>query len=372
MKKKSTKKIKKTWNQRNEIVEAFTSYPEKIKTKKSLITLLVAKELEENKTYLRLKKYRNWLNIFSNNELVSVIKLLENGSKKIKWKMEKNLVTDIQNITDKKELEKISKSISKDDGGKIELDNEELSKILNNIDEEDNEYVTNILTSIQKIFEHSEKRMKVAFEDVISKLSKKENQEGIEKLSDLMSKWNLLQISNIGNMVKQRLETIDKFEKLILSEKTYEIRGDNSIHRILEKNMWLIDEELWIVQSNKSLRELLGDNILKKYKDQSNKRPDFACLNLDSNSLKIIEIKRPSLTLTKTEIDQAENYMLIAEDLRGKSYSKITATLIGNQVSDEAKRLIKNRNNIDIITYTEFLQKVRKRYESYLKKLDDI
>ncbi|MBK6609143.1 MAG: hypothetical protein IPO37_02800 [Saprospiraceae bacterium] len=372
MRKKNTKKSKKPWNQRNEIIEAFNSYPEKIKDKKSLITLLIAREIEEEKTYLRLKKFRNWLNIFSNNELISVVKLLESGSKRIKWKMDKKSITDIQNITDKKELEKLSKSISKDDGHKVELDNEELSKILSSIDEEDNEYIVNILDSIQKIFEHSEKKLKVAFEDVISKISKKENQEGIGKLSDLMSKWNLLQISNISNMVKHRLDTIDRFEKLILSEKTYEIRGDNSIHRMLEKNMWLIDEELWIVQSNKSLRELLGDKILKKHKDQSSKRPDFACINLDSNQLKIIEIKKPSLTLTKTEIDQAENYMLIAEDLNGKGYDKITATLIGNQVSEDARRIIKNRKNIDIITYTDFLQKVRKRYGSYLKKLDDI
>ena len=35
---------------------------------------------------------------------------------------------------------------------------------------------------------------------------------------------------------------IERFREAITSDKTFEIRGDNSIHIILEHFMWIVDE----------------------------------------------------------------------------------------------------------------------------------
>ena len=176
-----------------------------------------------------------------------------------------------------------------------------------------------------------------------------------------------MQITSLLQIIKKRLNDIDIFEKMIHDEKTYEINTDKSIHRILERSMWIIDDSYWIVQSNKSLREFIGKEVEKIH---SKKRPDFVCVN-HGNKLVILEIKRPSLELSKEEIDQVELYQRIIRKHKSQNYSSIRIILIGNTISEEAREVVELRKNIEIMTYQDFLESCRKRYEEYLKVVED-
>ena len=191
----------------------------------------------------------------------------------------------------------------------------------------------------------------------------------MQELSDLMDKWNLYQITNLVNILKTRLETIETFEQMIQDEKTYEINTDKSIHRVLEKSMWLIDENYWIVQSNKTLRTFIGDEIIKLNPEYQNKRPDFACVNRE-NKLIIIEIKRPLIELKQKEIDQAELYMRLVKKFKGQKYSSIEVYLVGNKISNEAREISEFRRGIQLKTYNDLLEEAKKRYQEYLKIIE--
>jgi hypothetical protein len=60
---------------------------------------------------------------------------------------------------------------------------------------------------------------------------------------------------------------IGLFEKLVLDDKTYELKGDRSIHRVLAGAMWLVDERNWLMSSNRTLRTLIGRAIQKERRD---------------------------------------------------------------------------------------------------------
>ena len=110
---------------------------------------------------------------------------------------------------------------------------------------------------------------------------------------------------------------------------------------------------------------------MKKHKKESKKRPDFVCSTWE-NKLLIVEIKKPSLTLGKKEIDQIEEYTMIAEDYKSKDFKNVIAKLIGNKISPEGKKLINKRTGIEFLTYNDLISKVKQRYIQYLKKLEEV
>ena len=226
-------------------------------------------------------------------------------------------------------------------------------------------YTFQILDIAQATISDTSERLKTAYKEVIKKIST-QDPKGMHELSDLMEKWNLMQITSLANIVNNRLETISMFEEMIHDDNTYEINTDKSIHRVLEKNMWLINDSYWIAQSNKSLRTFIGDEMLRSDGDYKNKRPDFACVNHDKKLI-VVEIKRPSLTLRKNELDQAELYQRLIKKYKGTTYSGIEVFLIGNKVSEEARDIVELRKGIQIRTYQDFLEKCRKRYQEYLE-----
>jgi hypothetical protein len=130
--------------------------------------------------------------------------------------------------------------------------------------------------------------------------------------------------------------------------------------------MWLIDDKYWIVQSNKSLREFIGAELEKKDRKYQHRRPDFACATF-GNRLIIIEIKRPSIQLTKKELDQLEDYLVLIKKYKGQVYSPIDTYLVGNTISDEARERAALRRGVELLTYQDLLETCRHRYQEYLK-----
>lgn len=241
------------------------------------------------------------------------------------------------------------------------------SKIAELMQKEDPNFLYTLLLSLQPASE----RLKIALQEILAKISKeKDSENAIEKLADFMEEWNLLQVTSLLGILKSRLQTIGTFEQMIHDDNTYELRGDKSIHRVLEKSMWLIDDGYWIVQSNKSLREFIGKELVEKDKKYEKKRPDFACV-IYGNKLIIIEIKRPSVELKKKDLDQVEDYQLIIRKYKAKQYSSVEIFLVGSKISDEARERANLRRGISLMTYQDLLERCRTRYNEYLTILEE-
>ena len=202
-----------------------------------------------------------------------------------------------------------------------------------------------------------------AFLGVVKKLPK-QKQRALEDLELLLEGWSLQVVTNVAQQVKARMDTITLFEEQIQDEKTFEITGDNSIHRILERAMWLIDERYWLLQSNNALRKFIGDEMSKKdRKRYGSKRPDFVCGTID-NKLILLELKRPSHTLTVDDLNQLETYTVVAEQY--KNYSSYEGYLIGTKQDDELTRYLKRRKGFWVLHYADIIEQTQKRYKEFL------
>jgi len=207
-----------------------------------------------------------------------------------------------------------------------------------------------------------------AFLSVLKKLPK-EGKKALEELESLLHSWSLQQITTVAQAIRSRLVTIDLFKNQIQNEQTFEITGNDSIHRILERAMWMIDERYWLLQSNASLREFIGKEMSKKDKKKyGKKRPDFVCGSVD-NSLIIVELKRPSKTLKVDDLNQLEDYLAIIDTYATK-YSDIRAYLVGTKLNDELRRHLRFRRNMRVMTYTDLIDDTEKRYQEYLKSVN--
>ena len=357
---------------RNNILKTF-----KVTGKNGWIHLQIAQSKLDGKKFLRLKKYLNWFSIKNSADLARVERLLQKGNDELGWNSEESIEVEIAeelytlgeltppNLHYSSEIDVSDEVIEL-----FEENPEIIEKLISlKIQGYDFDYLFDILNVFDNVLISTNERLRTAFKEIVEKIAV-EDTKGMQELSDLMGKYNLYQITTIMNLVKYRLETIETLDNMILNEKTYEIKTDDSIHRLLEKNMWLIDEQYWIAQSNKSLRTFIGDEIDKKHKKYAKKRPDFACVDFEGRLI-ILELKRPSVSLKKEELDQAELYLRIIKNYQSEKYRSINVVLIGNKISSEAREIIENRKNVEIKTYQEFLSKTKKRYQQYLKAIED-
>jgi len=238
---------------------------------------------------------------------------------------------------------------------------DKISQILKNSDfdkvQQLLEHISNATLSYDKVFFES---LKSLFETL-----KKEKTVSLVSFEELLREWSLKQITDVTKEVKRRLSELDLFTEKIQDEKTYEIRGDNSIHRILERSMWLIDEKYWIIQSNKQLRTFIGDELAKEDKKYQKNRPDFACGSLENTTV-IIEIKRPSHELTVDDLQQVIKYCRLSKKYLGKK-TTFKAMLIGNSKTTELEETMEFTQKIELLTYNDLVQDCKKRYSEFIK-----
>lgn len=357
------------WHSRNNVIKKFK--PEG-KLKSGWIHLVIGEDKVDKKRHLRLVRYKNWFKIPSPEYLLYVQELLKKGTQELGWE-----TNGTQNVNISEESMSTNNKESLQEQAIIDVPEDIIDFIrshpkaakrlidlvdLDKLEDDDFKYITEIFQILNDKFLSASKKLKYSFQEFLGKVSK-EPYKNIEELSELMNSWSLLQITSLTQIVRKRLNDIDMFEKMIHDEKTYELSSDNSIHRILEKSMWIVDDEYWIAQSNKSLRTFIGDEISGK---DAKKRPDFVCVT-HGNKLIILEIKRPSLVLGKDELDQAERYLVLIKKRKSKQYSSIKTILVGNEISEEAKDIVdSSRPNIEIMTYQDLLENCRQRYQEYL------
>lgn len=282
------------------------------------------------------------------------------------WKTKKEILTTI------KEKKKSGRAINKDMKELVKNYPEFLKQVVSAIDattlgKEDMESLVGVLGQLADAVSNANIGFRKAFLSVVAKLPQ-QGQRALEDLELLLEGWSLQQITSVAQQVQSRIETIELFKKQIKDKRTYEIYGDKSIHRILERAMWLINEHYWLLQSNSTLRTFIGDEMSKKDKKKyGKKRPDFACGTV-GEKLIIVELKRPSHELKIDDLNQLETYLTIAEQY--KKFRGFEAYLIGNKKNQDLMRRLKHRsNNFKVLTYTDLIDDTEHRYKEFLRTI---
>lgn len=239
---------------------------------------------------------------------------------------------------------------------------------LDSVSKEDLPGLVDSLGKIAKILAGVDENHQLAIRQLVEQLPK-QKAAAISQLTDLMSELTLGQITAVTNEVRRRVALLETFTDRINDDRTYEITGDDSIHRLLERAMWIVDERYWLMHSNKQLRTVVTKELIKEDKKFEKKRPDFVCGTVD-NKLIIIEIKRPSHTLQLEDLNQLERYIVLCEKYDDE-HSSFEAILVGPKASDELRSTLKVRSNsFKVRTYTQLVEDSRKRYTRYLEALE--
>lgn len=294
---------------------------------------------------------------------LAIANIIENDlAPSLGWDQHKELISSIR-----QKLQQANET-SEDVKALVSEHPEVLKKVVGaiNLDKLTDEGVENLVSIIEeltKLLSGLDSGFKEAFLSVVKELPR-QRKRALEDLEELLASWSLHQVTTVSQQVRQRLDTIDLFKERIMDPRTYELRGDKSIHRILEKAMWLVDERYWLMHSNSPLRTFIGDEMIKKDKRFEKKRPDFVCGTVGARLI-IIEIKRPAHTLTIDDLNQLETYLTIAEQY--STFSGFEGYLIGNKKDDDLVRRLRHRSkSFKVWTYSDLLAATEERYRGYL------
>jgi hypothetical protein len=195
---------------------------------------------------------------------------------------------------------------------------------------------------------------------------KEEGATNVKQLDEVLTDWSLSQATSVLRETKRRLATIELLRESLKNPSTFELRGESSIHSILEQDLWLLDESYWIIQSNRTLKSFIGERLAAKdHREFGKRRPDFVCGTL-GDQLIIVELKRPSHELKKGDLNQIEDYLAISEKYSTK-FKGYKAYLLGSTISDEIRTYLRYRRGVTVLNYWEVLDAAEKRYGKFLK-----
>ena len=127
----------------------------------------------------------------------------------------------------------------------------------------------------------------------------------IADLAEILELWGLYEIGEIARRARRRLLILGKFEELAWNSESLELQD---VHRMLEKNVWIIGDEYELFVSNISMKRIIEEVFRKRYQgDRERLRPDLILAGIAGNHL-LLELKRPSHHLTRNDVAQAQGY----------------------------------------------------------------
>ena len=177
-----------------------------------------------------------------------------------------------------------------------------------------------------------------------------------KSLSDILDRTTLSNVIKAIKELDHRLQIVSCLEEILFTDKSKDAKEVAHLQKMLDENPWIFGEGYRLFASTEgSIRKTLidfRDKILKKsetpIETKSRKELDIFLVKEETTDNRIdsviIEIKRPSVTLKKKELDQIKDYMstvlkepaCIGEKMHWVFY------LIGNDFDDYIKKEIKN------------------------------
>lgn len=218
--------------------------------------------------------------------------------------------------------------------------------------------------------------------------------EDLDKLSDLLSNWSVMEASLVLDELDKRLKLIETLERLVEDPSSDEL---HEIQPLFEAGLWIFGPEYEGISftSNRSLLTVVGkfleDTLIKPLKNPR-KRPDFVALP-DSTigiysrdaydgqgevngigKLMIVELKRGGFEITRKERSQAQDY---ASELRksGKIQqgTVIVGFVLGSRIAEDAiEEVQEGKTTIYPRTYSTVMRQAHARTFNLLKKMEEL
>ena len=179
------------------------------------------------------------------------------------------------------------------------------------------------------------------------------------------------------------------------------IKERTQFHKVLLKELWIFGEKYTLGTSDQSLRNLLKAHIKCLGRDELipeippeavddlTRIPDIClfqqiCPSYENFEHLVIELKRPTLTLTLKELDQIRDYALTVADnpmfdktrtkwhfiLLGQGLDQRVRSALENQVIGDGNYYNAGNNSISVFEWSKIIQDNKLKYEYLRKKLN--
>lgn len=226
-------------------------------------------------------------------------------------------------------------------------------------------------------------------------------QQQQDDLAELLTHTHLPEIIDTAKTVSDRLVFLQVLEQMVYSDIGKPIKERTQFHKVLLKELWVFGEKYTLGTSDQSLKNLLIEHIKCLGRDELvpaippeavedlTRIPDIClfrqiCPSYEHFEHLVIELKRPTLTLTKKEVDQIEDYaMTVAANpmfdkdttkwkfiLLGKEFDSYVENRLRNRTQGEGNLFDDGRISISVLKWSSVIQENKFKYEFLRKKLN--
>lgn len=228
------------------------------------------------------------------------------------------------------------------------------------------------------------------------------SQQQQNDLAELLTHTSLPEIIDTAKTVSDRLVFLHVLEEMVYNDTIgKEIKERTQFHKILLKELWIFGEKYTLGTSDQSLKNLLKAHINYLGRDELipdippeamsdlTRIPDIClfqqiCPSYENFEHLVIELKRPTLTLTMNELDQIRDYASTVADhaMFDKSRTKWHFILLGKNIDKRVRNALKNQTvgdgnyynaenvSISVFEWSKIIQDNKLKYEYLRKKLN--
>ncbi|WP_416519773.1 ATP-binding protein [Streptomyces achromogenes] len=197
-----------------------------------------------------------------------------------------------------------------------------------------------------------------------------------KKLVNLFREWEVVEAKEMSKVTEGRIETIRKLQTLI-EQNALEVP---TLHNFLREFPWVLDPRWSLIDDEVTFSSLLKEKFPEADMTlEEDKRIDFLCVR-ESDSLVVVEIKRPHSVASMKELVQIERYVsFLRHHLRKStdpefSYRKVIGYLLCGRVAEgfEPEEKVENLRNADIYVrfYSDLLGMVERSHKDFLEKYE--
>lgn len=211
---------------------------------------------------------------------------------------------------------------------------QDINRSLERIPEYRREFAGRAIERImQRFYEESEERIRPIIAVVLDALERDEywqvldridraKHEDVGVLAQALHDFGVLELSMVAQQARRRLAVLDQLDALIRDWATHE----KTVHTALATNLWIFGSEFALMSSNRTLASVIDKYTGEKFSgERANKRPDLLLLGHFTDRYVLMEFKRPSHTLGRMDVSQAEQYR---DDLT-RQFSPINVWVLG-------------------------------------------
>lgn len=226
--------------------------------------------------------------------------------------------------------------------------------------------------------------------------------DDIDKLSDMLSSWNVDDILAVLNEIDKRITVIEAISRIYEDKSTDEL---HTLHPLVLSARWLFGPEFDspMFVSNKTLSTVVSTLFNEKEYDvnviaNSKRRPDIVILKdltfsavctdkvddhangiMKPDQILIIELKRGGFEIGADEVSQAEHYVRqIKKSGVLHSSSSIHAFVVGAKIGDVDTHKSSESGTVDVVTYGHLVEtaklklfRLQEQLSEHYESLDD-